>query len=84
MTKLTQKNSKFEWSGEHEQSFEILKQKLATPPILVLPIKGKDFTIYNDSSKWGTEGKGFTLYNDASNEGLNGVLMQEERVIAYA
>ncbi|XP_073291065.1 uncharacterized protein [Primulina huaijiensis] len=68
LTKLTQKNSKFQWSEKCEHSFETLKKKLTSTPVLVLPMEGKDFTIYSDASKGG----------------LGCVLMQEGRVIAYA
>ncbi|XP_073061844.1 uncharacterized protein [Primulina eburnea] len=68
LTKLTQKNSKFNWSEECEKSFQTLKEKLASTPVLVLP----------------TEDKSFTIYSDASKDGLGCVLMQEGRVIAYA
>ncbi|XP_073133683.1 uncharacterized protein [Henckelia pumila] len=68
LTKLTQKNSKFNWDELCEKSFQTLKEKLASTPVLILPTEGKDFTIYSDESK----------------EGLGCVLMQEGRVIAYA
>ncbi|XP_073119989.1 uncharacterized protein [Henckelia pumila] len=68
LTKLTQKNSKFNWDETCEQSFEILKKKLASSPVLILPTEGKDFVIYSDASKGG----------------LGCVLMQDGRVIAYA
>ncbi|XP_073290252.1 uncharacterized mitochondrial protein AtMg00860-like [Primulina huaijiensis] len=53
LTKLTQKNSKFQWSEECEQNFETLKKKLSSTPVLVLLTEGKDFTIYSDASKGG-------------------------------
>ncbi|XP_073031150.1 uncharacterized protein [Primulina eburnea] len=68
LTKLTQKNSKFTWSEDCEKSFQTLKEKLASTPVLILPAENKDFTIYSDASK----------------DGLGCVLMQEGRVIAYA
>ncbi|XP_073153550.1 uncharacterized protein [Henckelia pumila] len=68
LTKLTQKNSKFNWDETCEKSFEILKKKLASTPVLALPSEDKDFTIYSDASKGG----------------LGCVLMQDGRVIAYA
>ncbi|XP_073025165.1 uncharacterized protein [Primulina eburnea] len=68
LTKLTQKNSKFTWSEDCEKSFQTLKEKLASTPVLILPEENKDFTIYSDASK----------------DGLGCVLMQEGRVIAYA
>ncbi|XP_073304174.1 uncharacterized protein [Primulina huaijiensis] len=68
LTKLTQKNSKFVWDEGCEKSFQTLKEKLASTPVLILPTEDKEFTIYSDASK----------------EGLGCVLMQEGRVIAYA
>ncbi|GJV25204.1 putative reverse transcriptase domain-containing protein [Tanacetum coccineum] len=68
MTKLTQKSVKFEWGDKEEAAFQLLKQKLCSAPILALP-----------------EGtKNFVVYCDASHKGLGAVLMQNEKVIAYA
>ncbi|XP_073061969.1 uncharacterized protein [Primulina eburnea] len=53
LTKLTQKNSKFQWSEACEKIFDTLKKKLTSMPVLVLPMEGKDFTIYSDASKGG-------------------------------
>ncbi|GJX89641.1 putative reverse transcriptase domain-containing protein [Tanacetum coccineum] len=66
LTKLTQKNKKYEW-GE-EEAFQMLKQKLCSVPILALPDRTKDFVVYCD----------------ASLKGFGAVLMQREKVIAYA
>ena len=68
LTKLTQKNAKFEWSTQCEENFQKLKQKLISAPILTLPISGQEFIIYSD----------------ASIQGLGCVLMQDRKVIAYA
>ncbi|GJT17891.1 putative reverse transcriptase domain-containing protein [Tanacetum coccineum] len=68
MTKLTQKKVKFEWGDKQETAFQLLKQKLCSAPILALPEGSKDFIIYCD----------------ASIKGLGVVLMQREKVIAYA
>ncbi|GJQ96545.1 putative reverse transcriptase domain-containing protein [Tanacetum coccineum] len=68
MTKLTQKNVKFDWSEKAEAAFQLLKQKLCSAPILALP-KGSE---------------NFVVYCDASRKGLGAVLMQREKVIAYA
>ena len=68
MTRLTQKNVKFEWLDACENSFQILKEKLTTAPVLTLP---------NGEDK-------FTVYYDASRVGLGYVLMQNGRVVAYA
>nr|GEY89745.1 reverse transcriptase domain-containing protein [Tanacetum cinerariifolium] len=68
LTKLTQKNKKFEWETETEEAFQTLKQKLCCAPILALPEGSDDFVVYCD----------------ASLRGFGAVLMQREKVIAYA
>ncbi|GJX71841.1 putative reverse transcriptase domain-containing protein [Tanacetum coccineum] len=67
MTKLTQKKVKFEWGDKQETTFQLLKQKLCSAPILALPEGNEDFIVYYD----------------ASIKGLGAVLMQREKVIAY-
>nr|GEV80374.1 integrase, catalytic region, zinc finger, CCHC-type, peptidase aspartic, catalytic [Tanacetum cinerariifolium] len=49
LTKLTQKNKKYEW-GKEEEAFQTLKQKLCSAPILALPKGMKDFMVYCDAS----------------------------------
>ncbi|GKF30252.1 retrotransposon protein, putative, ty3-gypsy subclass [Tanacetum coccineum] len=68
LTELTQKNKKYIWGKDQESAFQLLKQKLCEAPILALP-KGND---------------DFVIYYDASHQGLGAVLMQREKVIAYA
>ncbi|GJR51202.1 putative reverse transcriptase domain-containing protein [Tanacetum coccineum] len=68
MTKLTQKKVKFDWGDKHEAAFQLLKQKLCSAAILALPEGAKNFIVYCD----------------ASHKGLGVVLMQNEKVIAYA
>ncbi|GKB37889.1 putative reverse transcriptase domain-containing protein [Tanacetum coccineum] len=68
MTKLTQKGIKFDWGEKEENAFQLIKQKLCSAPILALPEGSKDFVVYCD----------------ASHKGLGAVLMQREKVIAYA
>ncbi|GJW34215.1 putative reverse transcriptase domain-containing protein [Tanacetum coccineum] len=53
MTKLTQKNMKFNWSEKAEAAFQLLKQKLCSAPILALPEGSKNFTVYCDASRKG-------------------------------
>ena len=67
MTRLTQKNAKFVWSDACENSFQLLKEKLTTTPVLTLP---------NGEYK-------FIVYYDASRVGLGYVLMQNGRVVTY-
>ncbi|GJU46442.1 putative reverse transcriptase domain-containing protein, partial [Tanacetum coccineum] len=68
MTKLTQKKVKFVWGDKQEAAFQLLKQKLCNAPILALAEGSKDFIAFCDASK----------------KGLGAVLMQREKVIAYA
>ncbi|GJU23375.1 putative nucleotidyltransferase, ribonuclease H [Tanacetum coccineum] len=68
MTKLTQKSVKFNWGEKEETAFQTLKQKLCSAPILALPEGSENFVVYCD----------------ASHKGLGAVLMQKEKVIAYA
>ncbi|GJZ00748.1 putative reverse transcriptase domain-containing protein [Tanacetum coccineum] len=68
MTKLTQKGVKFNWGDKEEAAFQLIKQKLCSAPILALPEGSEDFVVYCD----------------ASHKGLGAVLMQREKVIAYA
>ncbi|GKC31494.1 putative reverse transcriptase domain-containing protein [Tanacetum coccineum] len=68
LTELTQKNKKYIWGEDQESVFQLLKQKLCEAPILALPEGNNDFIVYCD----------------ASLQGLGDVLMQREKVIAYA
>ncbi|GJZ69149.1 putative reverse transcriptase domain-containing protein [Tanacetum coccineum] len=68
MMKLTQKSVKFEWTEKAETAFQLLKHKLCSAPILALPEGSENFVVYYD----------------ASHKGLGAVLMQGEKVIAYA
>ncbi|GJY48382.1 putative reverse transcriptase domain-containing protein [Tanacetum coccineum] len=49
LTKLTQKDKKYEWGKEEEEAFQTLKQKLCSAPILALPEGTKDFVVYCDA-----------------------------------
>ncbi|GJW41383.1 putative reverse transcriptase domain-containing protein [Tanacetum coccineum] len=68
MTKLTQKKVKFDWGDKEEEAFQLIKQKLCSAPILALSKGSEDFIVYCD----------------ALIKGLGVVLMQREKVIAYA
>ncbi|KAK1607985.1 hypothetical protein QYE76_031658 [Lolium multiflorum] len=65
MTKLLKKNTPFVWTDECEASFQKLKEKLTTTPVLADPEPGKDYTVYCDDSK----------------NGLGCVLMQDLKIL---
>ncbi|GJU67657.1 putative reverse transcriptase domain-containing protein [Tanacetum coccineum] len=49
LTKLTQKDKKYEWGREEEEAFQTLKQKLCSAPILALPEGTEDFVTYEEN-----------------------------------
>ncbi|KAL0534148.1 hypothetical protein IC582_028432 [Cucumis melo] len=53
LTQLTRKGAPFVWSKACEDSFQNLKQKLVTAPILTVPDGSGSFVIYSDASKKG-------------------------------
>jgi hypothetical protein len=68
MTKLLEKDKDFHWTEECQVSFEELKKRLTSVPVLILP----DIT------------KKFDIYCDASRQRLGCVLMQDGQVVTYA
>ncbi|GJY36313.1 putative reverse transcriptase domain-containing protein [Tanacetum coccineum] len=68
MTKFTQKSVKFDWGEKEEAAFQLLKQKLCSALVLALPERSENFVVYCD----------------ALHKGWGAVLMQKEKVIAYA
>ena len=51
-TRLLQKDVKFEWTDNCQQSFDRLKTLLTEAPVLVQPESGKEFVIYSDILEW--------------------------------
>ncbi|KAL0546476.1 hypothetical protein IC582_016386 [Cucumis melo] len=68
VNELTRKGAPFVWSKACEESFQNLKQKLVTAPVLTVPDGSGRFVIYSDAFK----------------KGLGCVLMQQGKVVAYA
>ena len=68
MTRLLQKNIKFEWSEKCQVSFDKLKAFLTEALVLTQPTYGKEYMIFSD----------------ASLNKIGCVLMQEGKVVAYA
>jgi hypothetical protein len=67
MTELLKKDKKFKWMPACEASFQELKNRLTTAPVLVM----------SDMEKL------FSIYYDASGQGLRCVLMQDGHMVAY-
>jgi hypothetical protein len=68
MTELLKKGVKFVWSEACDKSFRKLREHLTSAPVLAQSENSKPYEVYCD----------------ASGTGLGCVLMQENRVIAYA
>jgi hypothetical protein len=68
LTQLTKKGVPFVWSPQCQEAFLLLKQKLTSAPVLAIPCSDRCFVVYTDASLLG----------------LGAVLMQVERVVAYA
>jgi hypothetical protein len=50
MTELLEKDKQFKWTPAYEDSFQELKKRLTTAPILVMHDIEKSFSIYCDKS----------------------------------
>jgi hypothetical protein len=68
MMELLEKDKEFKWASACESTFQELKKRLTTAPVLVMPNMEKPFS----------------NYCNASGQGLGCVLMQDGRVVAYA
>jgi hypothetical protein len=68
MAELLKKYNKFVWTPKCEESFQVIKKILTTAPVLTLPDIHQSYVIFCDASR----------------QGLGCVLMQNEKVIAYA
>ena len=67
MTRLFQKEVKFNWDDQCDEAFQELKIWLTTASILIVPDRGQ----------------GYTVYCNPPRAGLGCVLMQSGRVVAY-
>ena len=50
MTRLTQKEGKFEWNDSCEKAFQELKRRLTLAPILIVSERGQRYIVYCDAS----------------------------------
>ena len=67
MTRLTLKEAKLKWNDSCEKAFQELKRRLTSTPILIVPERGQRYIVYCDAFK----------------DGLECILMQSRRVVAY-
>jgi hypothetical protein len=67
ITYLQNKGTKFEWTPKCEENFNMLKELLASEPMLKIVDPNESFVVCTDACK----------------EGLGGVLMQNGHVIGY-
>jgi hypothetical protein len=67
LTALTKKNVKFEWTMEHQQAFDSLKNSLAREVVLAYP----DFSVP------------FEIYTNASKYQIGSVITQKEKPLAF-
>ena len=51
MTTLTHKEHKYNWTESCERSFQELKKRLTTAPVLTIPQGSAGFAIYCDAAK---------------------------------
>ncbi|XP_019455113.1 PREDICTED: uncharacterized protein LOC109356237 [Lupinus angustifolius] len=68
LTTLTRKGNAFVWMAKCEVNFQELKKRLTTTHVLILPYLKGNYNVYYDVSK----------------QGLGCVLMQQQKVVAYA
>lgn len=69
LTDLLKQSTAYEWSSKCQTAFDNIKHLLTTAPVLALP-------------DWRSH-RPFTMVCDASIEGVGGVLMQDDRPIAF-
>ena len=53
MTRLTQKEVKFDWDDRCEEAFQELKRRLTSAPILIVSDRRQGYTVYCDASRAG-------------------------------
>ncbi|XP_071901271.1 uncharacterized protein [Coffea arabica] len=75
MTELTKKGNKFIWTPKCESSFQELKRRLTSAPVLVLPDGDEGYAVYSDASG---EGKANVVADALSRKAQIAGLMVKE------
>ncbi|XP_071900991.1 uncharacterized protein [Coffea arabica] len=75
MTELTKKGNKFIWTPKCESSFQELKRRLTSAPVLVLPDGDEGYAVYSDASG---EGKANVVADALSRKAQVAGLMVKE------
>ncbi|GJV43350.1 putative reverse transcriptase domain-containing protein [Tanacetum coccineum] len=84
LTKLTQKNKRFEWGADEDEAFQKLKQDLCTAPILALPEALDDFVESSERNPLRVRSLVMSTYTDLSERILKAQLeaVKQENVKA--
>jgi hypothetical protein len=83
MTKLLEKNKDFEWTGECQASFQELKKRLTSTPVLVLLDLTKKFDIYCDTSHQGLGCVLMPYMNDSAKHCYFGVKLEKVKYLVW-
>ncbi|XP_070057278.1 uncharacterized protein [Nicotiana tomentosiformis] len=77
LTKLTQKATKFQWSDACERSFQDLKNRLTSVPVLTLPEGIEGYVVYCDASdSLSRKSMGSLIHIEVGRQGLTKELHQ--------
>ena len=79
LTRLTRKDTPFEWSTQCEHSFQALKDALCEQPILRHPEPKLPYTLYTDASKYGWAG----VLTQTHTTKVNGADVTMDHPVAY-
>ena len=66
LTNLTKKNTRFKWTKECQEAFDILKNKLTTAPVLTYPHRERKYILHTDASE-NAVGAVLNQYNETTN-----------------
>ncbi|KAJ8769788.1 hypothetical protein K2173_007648 [Erythroxylum novogranatense] len=81
LTKLLRKNVAFRWTDECQRSFEELRHRLTTTPVLALPSGSGGFEVFSDASQQGLGRKANVVANALSRRShISAAQIQIERL----